>query len=366
MKPITVLKKLNEADQSWRNKVMESHLENDKNNPVWIIGWVRFGQRRFRVNAKVFMEPSKFGIDGGPTSKLWICDARDNTICNYDRNWDVRPDGRNKEICDEILKYVEDFRTRNPYEINESVAPDIAEEKYNAEINEFRSFIEEKYGCKDVEELKQQLENVTEEDINEFCTDKFYDLETEEDMDKLNDVEEVLRNQYGLLDSRSDDYEEYDDGDTNWAAEEEADADERFENRYMNGGNGATFNESTKTQDFINQVGADTAARRFAGIKGDTMSLDQYEKYQDHLHNIRAKDTSRYDITISYWDKDGYAKDKSLIGRSVKEIAKKFMQAKENYDFDKITDYSDNLDVLLANSGCNNMEEYLEKVNNER
>lgn len=123
------------------------------------------------------------------------------------------------------------------------------------------------------------------------------------------------------------------------------------------------YNESVKTQDSINNLAADNDAMRAAGIEGDSMTLDQYAKYQDHIHNIRGKDTSRYDITISYWDKDGNAKDKLFIGRSVKEIAKKFMAAKDKYDIDKISSWSDNLDRLLSDSNCNDMEEYLDRIN---
>lgn len=116
MKPINIIKTLKEADQSWRSRVNEAQLKNLPENPVWVVGAVRVGQKSYRVNAKVFMEPSKFGINKGPTSKLWIS-SKGKTICNYDRRWDTKPkDEKEKAICDEILKYVEDFRKRNPYE----------------------------------------------------------------------------------------------------------------------------------------------------------------------------------------------------------------------------------------------------------
>lgn len=119
MKPIEVINKLNEADQSWRRKVMEARLHNDKDIPVWIIGDVRVGQKSYHVNAKTFMEPSKFGINEGPTSKLFIQDSKGTTICNYDRGWDTKPEGDNAEICNTILSYIEEWRARNPYEVNE-------------------------------------------------------------------------------------------------------------------------------------------------------------------------------------------------------------------------------------------------------
>lgn len=129
--------------------------------------------------------------------------------------------------------------------LNESISPDIAETEYNEVLNEFRSFIESKYNCNGVEELKSQLENVTEEDLNEFFLDKFYD---EDDMDKLNAEEDAVRSVYSPVTDESifeptpedieemkywgHDVPEYDDGDTDWNAEHEADAIERMERRY--------------------------------------------------------------------------------------------------------------------------------------
>lgn len=137
---------------------------------------------------------------------------------------------------------------------------------------------------------------------------------------------------------------------------------EYFMNNYVKDSN---IKESVKTQDFINQVGADNDAKRFAGISGNgDMTLDQYMKYQEYLRDIRKKDTSRYDITIEYWDRNGYPQDKSYVGRSLKQIAQKFVTARDKYDFKEISDYSDNLDDLLSNSECSDMEEYLERIAN--
>lgn len=45
----------------------------------------------FKFEAKVFDEGSQFGIKGGRVSKLWIKDANNKTVLNYDRGWDVKP-----------------------------------------------------------------------------------------------------------------------------------------------------------------------------------------------------------------------------------------------------------------------------------
>lgn len=107
-------------------------------------------------------------------------------------------------------------------------------------LRDFRLFLMDKYG----DELYQ---DVTDEDVNEYFTGMFYDIWDNDDFDTANAAEDIIRAEYHVPDKSDyyDDYE-YDDGDTNWAAEEEADALERFENRYIGGGNGASFNESSK------------------------------------------------------------------------------------------------------------------------
>ena len=79
--------------------------------------------------------------------------------------------------------------------LNESSIDQI-EVKYNDVLNDFRSFIEAKYDTKSIEELKAQLQEVTEDDVNEFITDKFYDLEREDEVDELNNIEDAIRTVY--------------------------------------------------------------------------------------------------------------------------------------------------------------------------
>lgn len=88
-------------------------------------------------------------------------------------------------------------------------------------------------------------DNITEEDLGDYFTGFVHEIENDEDIDELNRAEDFIRSKYNIIDN-TDDYQEYDDGDTNWAAEEESDALDRLENRYMGGGNGATFNESVR------------------------------------------------------------------------------------------------------------------------
>lgn len=54
--------------------------------------------------AKVYDEPSEFGIEGGRISKLEIrIDGK--CTCNYDRGWDIKPMNEATEIALAILRY---------------------------------------------------------------------------------------------------------------------------------------------------------------------------------------------------------------------------------------------------------------------
>lgn len=96
-------------------------------------------------------------------------------------------------------------------------------------------------------------DNITEEDLGDYFTGFVHEIESDEDIEELNRAEDFIRSKYNIIDN-TDDYQEYDDGDTNWAAEEEADAIERMERRYGN------VNESAsrifKVNDTVYWVGA--------------------------------------------------------------------------------------------------------------
>ena len=141
------------------------------------------------------------------------------------------------------MRLIENSAARNIFNnLKESESiPSMKDENFNETVlRDFRLFLMDKYG----DEL---YKDVTDEDVNEYFTGMFYDIWDNDDLDSANAAEDIIRAEYHLSDKSDyyDDYE-YDDGDTNWDAEEEADTLERFENRYMGGGNGASFNESSK------------------------------------------------------------------------------------------------------------------------
>lgn len=57
----------------------------------------------FKFWVKHFDEGSCFGIDNGCISKLLIR-RNGETVCNYDRGWDVHPVDEDTQIALEILK----------------------------------------------------------------------------------------------------------------------------------------------------------------------------------------------------------------------------------------------------------------------
>lgn len=55
-------------------------------------------------------------------------------------------------------------------------------------LKDFRTYLEDNGYSED--EVDDDL-------INEYCTNLFYDLEDEEDLDNLNETEEIIRDHYG-------------------------------------------------------------------------------------------------------------------------------------------------------------------------
>jgi len=78
-------------------RVKRSALEND-----WILAEHNSG---FKAQVRYFEEPSKFGIDGGRISKLWIADENDKPVVEYDRGWSNKPpkSGPARELYDFLV-----------------------------------------------------------------------------------------------------------------------------------------------------------------------------------------------------------------------------------------------------------------------
>lgn len=206
-----------------------------------------------------------------------------------------------------LRKIVAKDRRNSRKVVNESI-PSMNDADFEDTVKrDFRLFLMDKYG----DELYSDVSN---EDVNEYFTGMFYDIWDENDLDSANAAEDIIRAEYHVSDS--DDYEEYDDGDTNWAAEEAADADERFENRYMNGGNGATFNESTKYS-YKADV-KDKSGKGIATIKGKVNATDEKDA-KGKVHEI---------LTI----------DKGYKGKDIKKITVKLEESAdvEEVSFDEI------------------------------
>lgn len=69
---------------------------------MWREGALKVHDSVYRYQMKVYGEPSRFGIEGGKISKLWIT-REDMTVCNYDRGWDIRPTDPETQLAMEIL-----------------------------------------------------------------------------------------------------------------------------------------------------------------------------------------------------------------------------------------------------------------------
>ena len=91
--------------------------EQELNESVKITGKVKYADwsnfkavvdgDEYTIEAKIFKEPSDYGIDGGKISKLGIRHTSDSKQeINYDRGWDIKPpkSGNLKKVYDEFIK----------------------------------------------------------------------------------------------------------------------------------------------------------------------------------------------------------------------------------------------------------------------
>lgn len=66
--------------------------------------WTSGKSNGFKWEIQHFDEPSRFGIDGGRISKLWIQRISNNEImANYSRGWDIEPSEEVKALYNDII-----------------------------------------------------------------------------------------------------------------------------------------------------------------------------------------------------------------------------------------------------------------------
>lgn len=97
-------------------KFKEWLLEQDLNEAIKFNGKVKYsewsfltakvGKDEFDIEAKIFEEPSDFGINKGKISKLRIVNKANDQKINYDRGWDIKPpkSGNIKKVYDDFIK----------------------------------------------------------------------------------------------------------------------------------------------------------------------------------------------------------------------------------------------------------------------
>ena len=70
--------------------------------------WKKEKEGLFEASILAFDEPSRYGIDNGCISKLYIVERTRTlkVVCDYDRGWNVRPSKEVKEFYDKIIKKI--------------------------------------------------------------------------------------------------------------------------------------------------------------------------------------------------------------------------------------------------------------------
>lgn len=69
---------------------------------MWKRGAIRISEANYTYLIKVYDIGSQYGIDGGKVSKLTIY-RNGETVCNYDRGWDIKPVDKDTEIALQII-----------------------------------------------------------------------------------------------------------------------------------------------------------------------------------------------------------------------------------------------------------------------
>lgn len=136
-----------------------------------------------------------------------------------------------------------------------------------------------------------------------------------------------------------EDEDEYDD-ETNWAAEEEAEADERFENRYMNGGNGFTADkkdESKKmkkeaSQDLYNKIKEEPRTEKFE--KGSKLKDEIIEAWKNN--DLKTAYTKWEELYTLFSTEENFTEEQNL--RNMIELTMITDQIEDKCVYD-VTDY---------------------------
>ena len=87
-------------------KIKVSPVPANEEKRLWHEGTLRVHESIFHDWYKQYDEGSEFGIDGGRISKLML-QRNGQTVCNYDRGWDIKPADPDTELALEILLHTE-------------------------------------------------------------------------------------------------------------------------------------------------------------------------------------------------------------------------------------------------------------------
>lgn len=87
---------------------------------AWIKGTIVKDGAEYQVSAKVFNEPSQYGINHGRISKLWVKEKGWPVAINYDRGWVDAPP-HNDDLLNTVMKELEAYRDKHPISVKESM-----------------------------------------------------------------------------------------------------------------------------------------------------------------------------------------------------------------------------------------------------
>lgn len=202
-----------EVEDEFEDAKYSYAFEQENKDDIWVSGTILpKGNTTDSVNylytfeAKVYIDPSDFGIENGQVSKLFVTYipdvTKDNskTIASYERGWDIKPKTKeDKDLVEHLVKALERFRKKHPYTTEkdleenkkvESIDNEIKNlyneiydayiDTYNRFTDYYNNYIINVKSYKEEKQLQQQLKRSVKEaqttlkkDFKSKCGDKY-------------------------------------------------------------------------------------------------------------------------------------------------------------------------------------------------
>lgn len=80
-------------------------------NTNWVVGTYEYRTVLYKFNAKIYSEPSVYGIKEGRVSKLWVRNEQNNKVVfHYERGYDIGDESQTERgMLKDLLGFLENY-----------------------------------------------------------------------------------------------------------------------------------------------------------------------------------------------------------------------------------------------------------------